>query len=116
MVGESSQNVFLIQIDAASSQNSRYRSSRYRDSTVYVSRMRNPNSLFMFRDGCILKDIPDSQLARFKDMDQLSVQHLKVSQGQGVTVSWPSSSYKIFFVLLCFLISVFLMDFSKKST
>ena len=34
MVGESNQNVFLIQVDASKSQNSRYPSSRYRDSTV----------------------------------------------------------------------------------
>ena len=34
MVGESNKNVFLIQKDASSSQNSRYPSLKYRDSTV----------------------------------------------------------------------------------
>ena len=36
MVEESNQNVFLIQIDASSSQNSNYPSSGYRDSTVVL--------------------------------------------------------------------------------
>ena len=36
MVGESDQNVFLIQIDASISQNSKYPSSRYRESTVVI--------------------------------------------------------------------------------
>ena len=36
MVGESNQNVFLIQINTASSQNSNYPVSRYRDSTVLL--------------------------------------------------------------------------------
>ena len=36
MAGQSNQNVFLIQIDALNSQNSRYPSSSNRDSTVHI--------------------------------------------------------------------------------
>ncbi|XP_045195384.2 TPR repeat-containing protein DDB_G0287407-like isoform X2 [Mercenaria mercenaria] len=40
-------------------------------------RMQNPNALFMMRDSSILKDIPEEQMSRYKDTDQLQVQHLK---------------------------------------
>ena len=47
MVGESNQNVFLIQIDASGSQNSRYPSLRYRDSTV-LSLYKLSNTVILF--------------------------------------------------------------------
>lgn len=40
-------------------------------------RMQNPNALFMMRDGSILKDVPETQLPRFRDTDDLQVEHLK---------------------------------------
>ncbi|XP_060585450.1 NACHT and WD repeat domain-containing protein 2-like [Ruditapes philippinarum] len=40
-------------------------------------RMQNPNALFMMRDSTILDDIPEDQLSRYKDTDELQVQQLK---------------------------------------
>ena len=44
----------------------------------FYFRMQNPNALFMMRDCRILEDIPESQLSRYQDTDELQVQHLKV--------------------------------------
>ena len=46
MVEESNQNVVLIQIDASSSQNWRYSSSRYGDKTVFYYLFLKVSTLF----------------------------------------------------------------------
>ena len=41
-------------------------------------RMKSRNAVFLMRDSAILKDIPTSHIARYKDTEPLCREHLKV--------------------------------------